>query len=214
MNKMPNLAYTATIAGVPVGISSGPIGISLGGGADSSLLLYILMKYCTDPIHIFTLAIDTRSRVECLVSYRVLDFCIKATNNYNINQHIYFCETAESKYLYILPDQFKKLGIVNTMYYGDTANPPLEIVKEFPAGALMHDERDPLVTRSIYNRNCDVVTPFVNIDKKTIAAMYKELNLTDSLFPLTKSCVSNYIKDGHCEQCWFCAERRWGFGRI
>jgi len=59
--------------------------------------------------------------------------------------------------------------------------------------------------------------------------MYKELNLLDSLFPITRSCEydiywqtnsEEWKKDvpdpgiGHCNKCWWCKERKWGFNNV
>jgi tRNA(Ile)-lysidine synthase TilS/MesJ len=40
----------------------GPIGISCSGGADSSLLLYLLMKHSKEKIHIFTSVSNFKQR--------------------------------------------------------------------------------------------------------------------------------------------------------
>ena len=54
--------------------------------------------------------------------------------------------------------------------------------------------------------------------------MYKEANLLDELYPITRSCeydpTSNYFKNiknpgiGHCGKCWWCEERKWAFGTL
>ena len=40
----------------------------------------------------------------------------------------------------------------------------------------------------------------------------------DTLFPITRSCEAwakdeEYHIEKHCEDCWWCRERYWGFGR-
>lgn len=57
--------------------------------------------------------------------------------------------------------------------------------------------------------------PFANIDKKGVAELYESLHLTNSLFPITRSCES-WTRDisKHCGKCWWCSQRKWGFGRI
>jgi len=199
------------VAGVKIEIAAGPIGLSFSGGVDSSLLLYILMSNHHDTIHLFTLTQSVRLRAAAKVSEQVLDRCIELTKNHNVVHHTEFVESG-SKF-HIMPDQFKKLGLITANYYADTANPPIDIVSTFTAGALMHDKRDPLIQRPIWQPN-QVGVPFTNHNKQTIAAMYRELNLIDTLFPLTKSCISRQIKDGHCGHCWWCNERQWGFGRL
>ncbi len=65
--------------------------------------------------------------------------------------------------------------------------------------------------------------PLINLDKQGIAEIYKYYKLTETLFNKTRSCeylepdmverTNNY--NSHCEtDCWWCAEREWGFGKI
>ena len=77
------------------------------------------------------------------------------------------------------------------------------------------DNRDPSIHRPIING--DWCFPFFNIDKIKIAEMYESLGLIDTLFPLTRSCELenpplNFL--GHCDNCWWCKERFWGFKRL
>jgi tRNA(Ile)-lysidine synthase TilS/MesJ len=37
-------------------IHNGPIGVALSGGADSAIMLYILMKFAPGPINVYTCA--------------------------------------------------------------------------------------------------------------------------------------------------------------
>jgi tRNA(Ile)-lysidine synthase TilS/MesJ len=45
---------TIQIGNLPIDIHDGAICISMSGGADSSILFYILMKYAPGPIHVFS----------------------------------------------------------------------------------------------------------------------------------------------------------------
>lgn len=67
-----------------------------------------------------------------------------------------------------------------------------------------------------YNRR--VNSPFRLMDKKDIAAIYKEKDLVDSLYPYTRSCESLdedlWESLEHCGKCWWCEERIWAFGRL
>lgn len=59
--------------------------------------------------------------------------------------------------------------------------------------------------------------PLGMIDKKFLAEIYQQLGIIDTLFPLTYSCegdheiTKNYML--HCDNCWWCHERFWAFGR-
>ena len=80
-----------------------------------------------------------------------------------------------------------------------------------------------VLTLQYNNDNDDVVfykqiIPFANLDKKTVKDMYEFYNVIDTLYPVTYSCeiVPESKTDPliHCEHCFFCLERWWGFNRI
>ena len=71
--------------------------------------------------------------------------------------------------------------------------------------------RDPTVIRDIEVGEA-AVFPFTNMNKKEIANMYRKENLHE-LYKLTISCESrNDIGPVHCDDCWWCMERKWAFG--
>lgn len=56
--------------------------------------------------------------------------------------------------------------------------------------------------------------PFFNMNKKDIAKMYEDEGLMDTLWPVTRSCESETMSEGHCGECWWCQERLWAFGKL
>jgi 7-cyano-7-deazaguanine synthase in queuosine biosynthesis len=58
------------------------------------------------------------------------------------------------------------------------------------------------------------IRPFMMMDKKEIANIYKQYDLLDNLFPLTNSCGGHSPANTHCEKCWNCRERLWAFGKF
>jgi len=62
--------------------------------------------------------------------------------------------------------------------------------------------------------------PFATGDKRGVFKAYDDLNMMDILYPLTFSCEDTTEYNGigpdhkHCEHCFFCAERWYGFNRI
>jgi len=62
--------------------------------------------------------------------------------------------------------------------------------------------------------------PFATGDKRVVYKAYKDLGMMDILYPLTFSCEDTTEFHGigpdhkHCEHCFFCAERWYGFNRI
>lgn len=59
---------------------------------------------------------------------------------------------------------------------------------------------------------------YANVNKKFVAGVYKENNLMDTLFPLTRSCVGtarqtdNFTRE--CHQCFWCYEKKWAFDLV
>ncbi len=221
---------TITVANIPLDIYKGPLGISCSGGSDSSLLLYLLMKHSSDKLHIFTTGNNDRNRYNVLVANNVIEKCIQLTGNSNIEHHSSYCKTQTPANLW--PKLRTYLSDVNVIYTGLTANPPKEITDTF--GIEITEPARNTGLRTTLN-NDELIpnrywcTPWTNINKKIIAEMYKELNLLDSLFPITRSCEyeANWYKHsllmtkgvpapgiGHCNECWWCKERKWGFNNV
>lgn len=198
------------IAGVQINIHDGPIGVSCSGGADSAVLLYILLSHSTRPIHIFTCASEFKNYSSAYTATSVVNKCIRLTNNNNIFHHIHYVKKQNIDNLFY-QDQFNNMTV---LYTGITANPSYEIQNTFCTPSEENHERAPDQVRSVYSFNNQIYTPFTNINKKTIAKMYTELNLLDSLYPVTRSCESLNLTEGHCGECWWCEERLWGFGRL
>lgn len=207
------------ICGVEIPIFSGPIGLSLSGGTDSSLLLYILLKNKTENLHVFSLAKDTNFRISAFVTANIIEKCIRLTKNNSIIHHVSYNLEQDNKILFKYSDDFLKNKVINYCYTGVTANPPKEIADSFtiPEDNTLQKIRDPTVSRSIYHPIFNgYVMPFTNIDKKKVFEIYKELNILDTLFPYTFSCEVENIPDNkvHCGKCWWCKERQWGFNLL
>ena len=216
----------------------------VSGGADSAILLYHLMKHSKDKIHIFSLGTNDKRRLNLSVATQVVEKCIQLTDNINIEHHINYCETQTLNSLLVMPKQFIKEKRIKIVYNGVTSNPPKKVLDTFKLKSLELD-RDPSVERDVlssyqlslvFDRDSNVerdvlsfddiwYSPWANIDKKTIASMFKEENLIETLFSITRSCAYDpthhyfieNVKDpgyGHCGECWWCEERYWAFGRL
>jgi 7-cyano-7-deazaguanine synthase in queuosine biosynthesis len=197
-----------------VEIPSGPIGISCSGGADSSLLLYLLMSNTTDTIHIFTLSNNKKGRANAVIVPRVIERCIQLTGNLNIVHHSYYAEDQTENSLFDTQRVYLKEKSIGCVFFGITANPPTDI--NFSAEGSEQTDRDPTVVKDEVDYNGFLRRPFVNKDKKTISQIYKDLDLMNVLFPVTRSCeqVGKIEYYDHCGKCWWCQERLWGFGRV
>jgi 7-cyano-7-deazaguanine synthase in queuosine biosynthesis len=205
---------TITIAGTEIKLFDNKIGLYHSGGADSSLLLYVLMKYTTDNIHIFTCASKEKNYASAKVSNRVIEKCIELTGNNNIMHHTHYVDSQNDEVLFSPQKYYVAAGELDILYTGVTANPPVEISNTFNEESTENIERDPSVERSVFIHEYNIYTPFTNINKQVIGKMYDELGLTTTLFPLTRSCEDRSLSDGHCGECWWCQERQWGFGKL
>jgi hypothetical protein len=97
---------------------------------------------------------------------------------------------------------------------GQSANPPIEVMKQhkmFYRKAERIRDPDSRKVQMAYK----LYHPYINVDKKFVADIYKTYNLMNTLFPLTRSCVGreeetdNYTKE--CHKCFWCYEKRWAF---
>ena len=202
------------IHGIDITLPKGPAGILCSGGADSSLLLYILAKYSKHPLHVFTLANYEKKFANTVHSTQVVNYVINRTHRFNIKHYIYYAKTQTEKELSIYPLSFLK-NTIESLYIGDTSYPPDDINKSF--AILGVDKIQDSFDRSYGNiRKTQIgpfVYPFTNYTKKTIADFYKKEQIQD-LFGLTRSCESKDSIDNHCGICWWCNERRWAFGKL
>jgi 7-cyano-7-deazaguanine synthase in queuosine biosynthesis len=196
---------------VVVKIPDGPIGVMCSGGCDSSLMLYILMANTSSPIHIFTLSNNKKDRTNALIVPAVIEKCIQLTGNINVTHHSSYAAEQTVEALFKLPQIMLSTKFITGLFYAVTKNPP----DTFPGGPGL-DSRTFSGTKTEISDNGLMYQPFINKDKQTIATIYQELNLIENLFPLTRSCETTEIKNflGHCGDCWWCEERKWGFGNV
>ena len=79
------------------------------------------------------------------------------------------------------------------------------------------DDRDRKTDKlpTIYRGPKTIWEPLRNTDKKGVAEIFDLFDARE-LFSLTWSCEKYVWPEGrheqHCDNCWFCKERLWGFG--
>ena len=221
---MPKIVESINIAGVNLDIYEGPIGVSCSGGADSSILLYNLMKHKKDDkIFIFTTGNNQRNRRNVAVAMQVVERCIELTGNSNIEHHISYCDIQSFETLLPKLGFYLVNNIVEIIYTGITENPPQDITEKFIHN-ISEIDRNPGEDKPLVRKNGTFYTPWANVNKSIIADMYNEDKLINELFSLTRSCeydpTSEFWDDiedpglGHCGKCWWCEERKWAFGRL
>lgn len=195
-------------------LPSGPIGICFSGGADSSLLVYLVLNQIkNETVHLFTISTVQRNLYQHKICADVLTEICRLTNNYNIIQHITVTDTdAEGiASIRLLPEQMLyQQQTVKSMLYGDNCNPSeddnIPGIKEFDF--FNEQTRSPLFTRSL-RWAPGQYWPLTNLNKQDICKIYQAQGIADSVYPLTKSCSTDYDQLP-CGKCWFCLERSWG----
>jgi len=217
-----------------------PVGISLSGGADSALLLYILMLNITQHIHIYTIMAPDRREAGEIHTDRVVETCSRLTGNTNFTYH-------KDIVIDQLPDEMFRVlthnmnrDNIEILYFGLTKFPHREVYDQFlEKQPEWHIEfRDDSIVRPLYGINIPlgehkpnlvfperyieetevvldnrVYIPFVNLNKKDIAAMYAELGIVE-VFLASRSCEDATHIGSHCGKCWWCDERKWAFGYL
>jgi hypothetical protein len=223
-----NLNYI-DFGGIPIGIyNDGPIGVSISGGADSALLLYMLMSNVTQPIHIYNMWSSSRKFSFAKSIDNVIAVCSKLTGNVNYTVHKVQVEPKESIEFCVnmLSNALNK--DIDIIYLGLTKFPPKQVYlqfeqqqqdwhNEFRSDEIVHPlfgltiNEGPDTSSSLDNR---AYVPLFNYNKKDIARLYKLFDLENTLLPVTRSCEDDDHPDSHCGKCWWCQERLWAFGHL
>lgn len=241
---MVNLNYI-NIDGIEIGLyKDGPIGVGISGGADSAILLYVLMANMSHTIHIYNMWTTNRKNVFGKYVDSVIETCSRLTGNTNYVVHKVQSEPDESIEFYfnMLRDVLDRKEI-DIVYLGITSFPPKEVYltfssqqpewhNDFRSGEIIHPlfglnvpvdkaENFSEVPITIDGNPIDSLTldtrayiPLYNHNKKDIAKLYRYFGLEQTLLPATRSCENDSHPDSHCGTCWWCHERVWAFGNL
>lgn len=220
---------TIKINELSIDIHDGPIGISLSGGADSSLLFYILMKYAQGPIYVFSCGNGNTNYHEPSSAIRVINYCIKQFNRTDVYFYSHWVQAKTISNMFA--KEVIKSCSLTILYSGFTRPPPEGAIVDFDTagsiavGGVDHKQTLPTywtndtndVTRKIFGVDAGgektKYTPFINFNKQILAQAYSYLGIQE-LYSITRSCESLTLTTGHCGKCWWCKERIWGFGYL
>jgi 7-cyano-7-deazaguanine synthase in queuosine biosynthesis len=208
------------------------IAVNCSGGADSSILLYTIVKFLEEnnrndtKVSVLTCANDRKGRWNAKHASSVINFIIEKTKTRLINSHfVYYRDVQDVKYFHEVEFGLFKNKKIDLVISGVTANPTEEAIVENINKELVNLKDEALLDRNgtnheTWNHNNDAnwYTPFVNVDKRFISHLYSYFNVED-LFSLTRSCedfnaenTNNYTEP--CGKCWWCLERKWAFDRF
>lgn len=201
------------ICDVDFDLPNGPVGVLCSGGADSSLILYLLMKHSNQPLHVLTMANRKKHFTNAIVVSKVIDWCMKKTNNNNIVHTVKYVDEQTDEQLQQLTIQHLK--VFRTIYIGDTCYPPEDIHDEFVqnTGDSFNKLEDRKPNKNRATKVGPIYVPFTNYNKRKIAEIYEHLDIME-LADITRSCETfEDIGTKHCGNCWWCKEREWAFDK-
>jgi hypothetical protein len=198
------------------------VGITLSGGADSAMLLYLLTKFKIErrpDLQIFPITIvNSEKAYQEIFAKKVIEYVEnKLAIKLNDDQtHLVKLIDGAKDYVFtkaIWSNKLKSYNKLQETYMGETMNPPEELDSEWVfRGPGREPSRNGKQDLTQYVRNH---RPFRNINKQGVKELYEMYGIVDELFPLTRSCEHITRRfDSHCGFCWFCAEREWGFSRL
>jgi 7-cyano-7-deazaguanine synthase in queuosine biosynthesis len=205
---------TIQIGKANIDIYDQSVGVNMSGGADSSILLYILMKTITKPIHVYSLISKEKNRISMHTSTNVISKCIDLTGNTNVYHHLTYANKQTFSLLQTMPMSDLANKRISVIYTGITSVPPKEVRDTFTVQSGIDNARDPTMQRPLYDDGKIFHMPFTNLNKQDICELYEILNVKKELYPITRSCESYILTEGHCGECWWCQERKWGFGYL
>jgi 7-cyano-7-deazaguanine synthase in queuosine biosynthesis len=207
---------TINLGSIDLDIHDGNIGVSVSGGADSAILLYMLMKY-SEPdttIHVISCGSEQKHYMHPRYAYNVIEQCMRLTGFKNVKQHVFFLDVQTRQDWLKGTTEYFDNKTVKLIYSGVTATPPVEVCESFNGeiGLELNGLREPHIVRQVYYPK--IYAPFTNIDKQQVAEFYKSEGVLETLYPYTRSCENLAMTEGHCGTCWWCQERKWGFGYL
>lgn len=204
------------------------IGMWVSGGIDSAMTTYLLCKMIKDnnlPVTFHPFSSRRGRPWNPMYAMDVTDF-IRGELDLSYQQmaeHVVYYPDESLGSDYIEIDIFTekdtlhfKENIVQIMYSGVTANPPID---DKTISRNKERTRDDEEIKKLFweSETRSFINCFSNTNKKIMKTLYDKFNLIDNLFPITRSCEGSDYETGNytypCEKCWWCEERNWAFGR-
>lgn len=209
------------------------VGMKMSGGFDSSLVAYALCKYVVDTrpdikiIPITTNQIGKPYQLQfakSVVNFLKNEFGdIFESHQTNTSPEFSTYGSTQKN----LVDELYKNGVIQCHLNGITKNPPEKAVPNAPRKERSTNKMLPYEHLYDYKNQTHLwqssqeiqenvfggmsYQPLLNIDKKGVWQLYKYFGITETLFPLTRTCeavTEDFSK--HCGECWWCKERAWG----
>lgn len=196
------------------------IGISMSGGADSTILCYMVAKTSYQRNLNITIqpwgGLDLWAPKDGEGLFEIIKFIKNEFPTVNIRwPMVTVFDTQGShedhKNTYIRPFRQTVVGrVVNFIIAGGTSGPPLEAQQKFTTNGDESLRIQRLPGYRLYDTELSTTTiermPFKDVDKRFVLEMYKMWNLVP-LLEKTWSCTQPV--ETPCGGCWWCQERAW-----
>lgn len=193
---MREVIYPTPYRNVILPVHEGMVGIAYSAGADSTLLLYLLLVNDLVPDKLY-------------MTYRKGMKNSSLDNTLTWLENRFGVELKSRSHEFVLEnnllrrDIWKTMGQCDWLYTGVTQNP----VKWDYTG---RSPQRPLTAMD--NKYRGYATPFVTFDKRATIYLYDELGIND-LLALTHSCPKHDIEPP-CGECFHCSERKWALDEV
>ena len=217
----------------PSGKQINTVGVWISGGADSALLCYLLaekIKTQNLSVKIQPLTIDYKRPFQFIAGNVVLkvqellqaEHVFLTPIVYNPPSDVDWSPEELSNQFHLRNKENIIANKFQLLFSGITTNPPEDVQHKFNWGVLKDVEIKrgstvPKETTRYFTQDeyeFFEIKPFFNLNKQDIADVYREKELLQTLFPLTRSCEKIGTVVGHCGECWWCEERRWAFNTL
>ena len=219
--EMPVYEQKVLTNGVKFNYYDCDVCVSVSGGVDSALLLYNVALHSPRKIHVYTLANNDLILKNVVAATAVVNKVRQLTDNPNIYHTVMHMPGSKPNGGEVIGHRMREHygKDLEVCYMGVTQNPPLEVMETWNVDDWSHPYRDNTTAEFEVLPNVGkIYMPWTNVHKRHISAIYRSQGILETLFPVTYSCEW-YAKDGndpgmkHCENCWWCEERYWGFNR-
>ena len=214
--------YSNKFGRVELPFSGKVVGLSMSGGADSTMLCYLLAKFVPDviiqPINGFDLGVPGDSnKLPKIIEYIRNDF-----KDVEIRWPLSTvfsnddCQPVKHDYIRPLKDIALDYGLCDIILSGITKGAPIEDQKKFNTFDNMASGHGQNIKRvegyDLYDEVLDG-GPFSAIDKRFVIQCYKDFDKED-LLNMTDSCVAFGVCDDKDRKCWWCCERDWAIREV
>jgi hypothetical protein len=204
------------------------IGLTLSGGADSAILLYILCKHIKDN----NLDISILPITSCVLAKPIMiEGTFRVTNkvrqlfNYDtpflLDNFLYYRGRKVFQYDINAQVRLLKEGVVDILMGAGTTFGTEQEMRDHnmwddrPAYRSLDYVPSEYENLIAGDDRYKIYKPFLRVDKRFVAEMYEIYGVTETLLPSTKSCIAGFSESQGwskpCKKCWWCKERFWAF---